>query len=144
MQIANNFVSSFYHQEVHEQIRKLSQQAAAVVKEQGGENDLVKRIKASPYFAPVHDQLDHLLDPSTFIGRAPQQVGGHIHIPGAPWWGISQPHTLDAPDDCRMLYKQETSSQGHVECTWSQGPVLEQTISCRGALVVMVWWGTET
>ena len=61
---------------VHEEIRRLSQEAGAVVKEQGGENDLVERIKNSPFFEPIHNQLDKVLDPSTFTGRAPQQVGG--------------------------------------------------------------------
>lgn len=61
-------------QECHEQIRVLSQQAAAVVKEQGGDNDLIDRVRANPYFAPVHDQLDALLDPATFVGRAPEQT----------------------------------------------------------------------
>ncbi|XP_054718902.1 adenylosuccinate lyase-like [Uloborus diversus] len=58
----------------HEEIRVLSQQAADVVKKEGKDNDLVERIRQSPYFAPILDQLDSLLDPSTFIGRAPQQV----------------------------------------------------------------------
>ncbi|MDA3959900.1 MAG: adenylosuccinate lyase [Planctomycetota bacterium] len=58
----------------HEEIRVLSHQAAAVVKQEGGDNDLIERVKATAYFAPVHNQLDALLDPSTFIGRAPQQV----------------------------------------------------------------------
>ena len=61
-------------QECHEQIRVLSQQAAAVVKQEGGRNDLIERIAASSYFAVIHDQLEALLDPATFIGRAPQQV----------------------------------------------------------------------
>ncbi|GIY11009.1 adenylosuccinate lyase [Caerostris extrusa] len=58
----------------HEEIRVLSHQAAEVVKMQGGDNDLVERILNSPYFAPIYDQLDSLLNPSTFIGRAPEQV----------------------------------------------------------------------
>ncbi|KAL5019062.1 hypothetical protein ScPMuIL_004784 [Solemya velum] len=61
-------------QECHEQIRQLSQEAGAVVKQEGGDNDLVDRIRRSDYFAPVHTKLDSLLDPSTFIGRAPNQV----------------------------------------------------------------------
>lgn len=44
------------------------------VKQEGKENDLVERIRQSDYFAPIHEDLDKLLDPSTFIGRAPQQV----------------------------------------------------------------------
>ena len=61
-------------QEAHEQIRVLSHQAGRVVKEDGGENDLIARIRATKYFEPVWAQLDDLLDPSTFVGRAPQQV----------------------------------------------------------------------
>jgi adenylosuccinate lyase len=58
----------------HEEIRVLSHQAARQVKEFGKENDLIDRIKNTPYFAPVVGDLDSLLDPSTFVGRAPQQT----------------------------------------------------------------------
>ena len=61
-------------QECHEEIRQLSQQAGAMVKEQGKNNDFVERVRKSHYFAPVHHQLDQLLEPSTFTGRAEQQV----------------------------------------------------------------------
>lgn len=58
----------------HEKIRVLSQQAAEVVKKEGGDNDLIERIKADDYFAPIQGQLQTLLDASTFVGRAPQQT----------------------------------------------------------------------
>ena len=58
----------------HEKIRVLSHQAGAVVKEEGGENDLIDRVKKDVYFKPIWCQLDELLDPKTFVGRAPQQV----------------------------------------------------------------------
>ena len=45
-----------------------------MVKEQGGDNDLVERIQTCPYFAPIHGKLHSILDSSTFIGRAPEQV----------------------------------------------------------------------
>ncbi|KAJ1911167.1 adenylosuccinase ade13 [Mycoemilia scoparia] len=61
-------------QECHEQIRVLSHQAAHVVKAEGGDNDLIERVKKEPYFEPIWNELDQLLDPKTFIGRAPQQV----------------------------------------------------------------------
>lgn len=61
-------------QECHEKIRVLSHQAARVVKEEGGENDLIARVRADPYFAPIVPRLDSLLDPASFYGRAPQQV----------------------------------------------------------------------
>ncbi|XP_072890055.1 adenylosuccinate lyase [Hemitrygon akajei] len=61
-------------QDCHERIRVLSQQAAAVVKQEGGDNDLICRIKNDPYFSPIHEQLQALLDPKSFVGCAPQQV----------------------------------------------------------------------
>jgi len=65
-------------QECHEKIRVLSHQAGAVVKEQGGENDLIERIQKDSYFEPIWSQLDELMDPKTFVGRAPQQVDGFV------------------------------------------------------------------
>jgi adenylosuccinate lyase len=58
----------------HEEIRVLSHQAAARVKLEGQDNDLIERVKKSDYFKPIHAILDQLLEPSTFIGRAPQQT----------------------------------------------------------------------
>ncbi|XP_065658369.1 adenylosuccinate lyase isoform X2 [Hydra vulgaris] len=61
-------------QECHEEIRLLSQIASKEVKEYGRENNLVELIKKSKYFSLIHDVLDQLMDPKTFIGRAPEQV----------------------------------------------------------------------
>lgn len=61
-------------QDCHEEIRVLSHQASAVVKQEGGDNDLIERVRKTEYFKPIWDQLDTLLDPSTFVGRAPQQT----------------------------------------------------------------------
>lgn len=52
----------------------LSHEAAHQVKQLGLDNDLIERVKKDPYFDPIKGELDALLDPSTFIGRAPQQV----------------------------------------------------------------------
>ena len=35
---------------------------------------LLERIRASPLFANIRGQLDTLVDPRAFIGRAPEQV----------------------------------------------------------------------
>ncbi len=70
-------------QECHERIRVLSHQAAAEVKEHGRENDLIARIKADAYFAPIIPQMDQLLDPKSFTGRAEQQVDSFL-ASGAP------------------------------------------------------------
>ena len=61
-------------QEAHERIRVLSHQAARVVKEEGGQNDLIEWIKNDAFFEPIWGILDDLLDSKTFIGRAPEQV----------------------------------------------------------------------
>ena len=65
-------------QEVHERIRVLSHEAAAEVKQHGRDNDLIQRVEKDAFFAPIHGQLAALLEPSTFIGRAPQQVTAFI------------------------------------------------------------------
>ncbi|KAI9676727.1 MAG: adenylosuccinase ade13 [Trizodia sp. TS-e1964] len=78
-------------QDAHEHIRVLSQEAAAQVKEYGRDNDLIDRIRKHPFFAPIHDSLDSLLDPKTFVGRAPQQVReflgetGEVMVALEPW-----------------------------------------------------------
>jgi adenylosuccinate lyase len=59
-------------QELHERLRVHSQAAGAVVKQQGLPNDLLERIAADPAFAGI--ELDRLIDPQQFVGRAPQQV----------------------------------------------------------------------
>lgn len=61
-------------QECHEKIRVLSHQAGRVVKEEGGENDLIERIKADKFFEPIWADLGSLMEPGTFVGRAPEQV----------------------------------------------------------------------
>lgn len=78
-------------QEAHEQIRILSHQATAVVKLEGRPNDLIERIKKTPFFEPVWDEIDEMLDPRKFIGRCPEQVerycrtGGEVHAALSPY-----------------------------------------------------------
>jgi adenylosuccinate lyase len=59
-------------QELHERIRRHSQAAAAVVKQQGGRNDLLERLAGDRAFEKVDLKL--ALDPARFVGRAPEQV----------------------------------------------------------------------
>lgn len=57
-------------QEAHEEIRVLSHQASAVVKGEGKPNDLIERIRNTEYFAPIHADLDSVLDPALYTGRS--------------------------------------------------------------------------
>ena len=59
-------------QDLHERIRRHSQAASAVVKEQGGANDLLERLAADPAFAKV--DLATVMEPLQYVGRSPQQV----------------------------------------------------------------------
>ena len=59
---------------LHEAIRVHSMDAARRIKEEGGDNDLLDRIKADPAFAAIRDRIDQLVDPRSFVGRAPEQV----------------------------------------------------------------------
>lgn len=61
-------------QELHEVIRVHSMAAGAVVKSEGKPNDLMERIKQDESFSAVHGKLDSMIDPTQFVGRAPQQV----------------------------------------------------------------------
>lgn len=65
-------------QECHEKIRILSHEATLKVKMEGRANDLIERVKNDSYFAPIVDMMDDLLQPSTYIGCAPEQVTEYI------------------------------------------------------------------
>ncbi|KAF9065584.1 L-Aspartase-like protein [Rhodocollybia butyracea] len=65
-------------QEAHEKVRVLSHEAAYQVKQLGLENDLIERVKQDPYFDPIKGQLDTLLEPKSFVGRAPEQVDAFL------------------------------------------------------------------
>lgn len=63
-------------QELHERIRLHSHAAAAQVKRFGRPNDLIGRLKADMAFAKL--DFDKVLDPKSYVGRAPQQVDEFI------------------------------------------------------------------
>lgn len=75
-------------QELHEHIRQHSQAASAVVKQEGGENDLMARLASDPMFAGV--DLNATLEPSLYVGRAPQQVDEFLGEIMAPIFGKYQ------------------------------------------------------
>ena len=61
-------------QELHELIRQHSMAAGRVVKEEGKPNDLIERIVNDPKFGLTLEQVESIMDPSLFIGRAVQQT----------------------------------------------------------------------
>ncbi|AIY84520.1 MULTISPECIES: adenylosuccinate lyase [Clostridium] len=61
-------------QELHELIREHSMQAAARVKGEGLDNDLIKRIIEDDRIKLSEEEINNIINPSKFIGRAPSQV----------------------------------------------------------------------
>jgi adenylosuccinate lyase len=61
-------------QEAHEQIRVLSHQAGAQVKNEGKSNDLVDRIRNTEFFKPIWGELDTMLDSKLYTGRSEEIV----------------------------------------------------------------------
>ena len=61
-------------QELHERIRKYSMQAGATVKQEGKENNLVDLIAADSAFGMTKEEIEAILEPKNFVGRAPEQT----------------------------------------------------------------------
>ncbi len=61
-------------QELHEKVRVHSMEAARVVKEEGGTNDLITRIANDPAFDMSLEELNSVLSPENYIGRSREQV----------------------------------------------------------------------
>lgn len=71
-------------QELHEKIRVHSMAASRVVKEEGGENDLLSRIAADPAFGVTMEELKKIVKPEKYVGRAPEQTTEFLNETVAP------------------------------------------------------------
>ena len=70
-------------QQLHEALREHSHAAAAKVKLEGGENDLIARIAADPLFPLTREEIEEQMDPALYVGRAPGQVTEFLEGPVA-------------------------------------------------------------
>ena len=61
-------------QELHERIRTHSMEAGRMVKVEGKPNDLLERIASDPAFGTTMEELQSIMNPRNFVGRAPEQV----------------------------------------------------------------------
>ena len=64
--------------ELHEKIRQHSIAAGKVIKEEGGENDLVDRIAADPDFMTTKEEIEAKLIPENYTGRSASQVSAFL------------------------------------------------------------------
>ena len=61
-------------QELHERIRELSMEAGKNVKVEGKDNNLLELIAADPAFGMTKEEIEAILEPKNFVGRAPEQT----------------------------------------------------------------------
>lgn len=61
-------------QQLHERIRIHSMAASKVIKEEGGENDLLERIANDEAFGVTLEELENILQPEKYTGRAKEQT----------------------------------------------------------------------
>jgi adenylosuccinate lyase len=61
-------------QDAHEHIRRASIAAARALKDGAPANDMLERLAADPEWNVPLDEMQALLDPRRFVGRAPEQV----------------------------------------------------------------------
>ncbi len=88
-------------QTLHEVIRAHAQAAAARVKQEGLENDLLERLAADPAIPLSSEEVHAALDPSHFVGRAPQQIVEFIASDLQPFLDRNH-HRLGVTSDVRV------------------------------------------
>jgi adenylosuccinate lyase len=71
-------------QVLHEKIRQHSMAASRVIKEEGGENDLLERIAADEAFGVTLEDLEKILQPEKYTGRAKEQTEDFLKEEIAP------------------------------------------------------------
>ncbi len=71
-------------QELHEAIRTHSMEAAKRVKQGDGVNDLLERIAGDATFGVTLAELEAVLEPSRYVGRAPEQTAEFLAEQVAP------------------------------------------------------------
>ena len=86
-------------QELHESIRKHSMAAARRMKQEGADADLLDRIARDESFGLSLEELQEMIDPMRFVGRAPSQVENFIKSSVLPVLKTQKSHpiTLEAP-----------------------------------------------
>ncbi|HEY6218667.1 MAG TPA: adenylosuccinate lyase [Gemmatimonadaceae bacterium] len=77
-------------QQAHERIRQHAMAAARAVKHEGKSNDLLQRLAADKEFNVSMDDLREVMDPTRYVGRAPEQVDEFLREVIAPILGSAR------------------------------------------------------
>jgi adenylosuccinate lyase len=86
-------------QVAHERIRQHSIEAARALKNGAPRNDMLDRLSADPQFGVAFSDLESALDPSRFVGRAPEQVDEFLDWVVGP---LLAGHTHEGTDEVRV------------------------------------------
>ncbi|MBR9991002.1 MAG: adenylosuccinate lyase [Gemmatimonadetes bacterium] len=86
-------------QDLHERIRRHSVAAAERVKDHGERNDLMERIIADSAFGMDRAEIESMLDPARFTGRAAEQVNNFLRNEVEPV--LERMNTKDAVPELR-------------------------------------------
>ena len=84
---------------LHEKIRVHAVQAAEQIKQNGKENDLLKRIAEDPAFALSEEELCAITDPKQFTGVAELQCEGYLNQVIRPLLEENKTETANSPED---------------------------------------------
>ena len=85
-------------QDLHERIRQHSMASAKRIKEEAADVDLLERIASDEAFGLTPADLDTLVDPRRFVGRAPEQVARFLSDHVAPMLAKQDAHTVTLSD----------------------------------------------
>ena len=66
-------------QDLHEKIRVYSMEAGRKVKMEGEKNNLCELIAQDPAFGMTLEEINSVLKPENFVGRAPEQVDDFLN-----------------------------------------------------------------
>lgn len=84
-------------QRLHERLRLASREAARRVKVEGQPNPLLELIAADPAFSLDSHTLGALLEPSRYVGRAPEQVEEFLAEVVEPWLAEHPSRPMEEP-----------------------------------------------
>ena len=84
---------------LHEKIRVHAVQAAEQIKQNGKENDLLKRIAEDPAFTLSEEELRAITDPKQFTGVAELQCEGYLNQVIRPLLEENKTETANSPED---------------------------------------------
>ena len=118
-------------QMLHEKIRRHAMETWHHMRVDGGQNDLLGRLRDDPAFDAMRAQIPDAPAPHAYTGRAVQQVDEFLEA-------VYQPHSRAAWRPCselssRHTYNQTALIRGAATTCWTSDSFVSSPTSCRPA-----------